>query len=55
MRRLKRLVETFIGHTLKGGFGQCFPPQNVVKMIVDILHPNENDKIIDPACGSGGF
>jgi len=47
--------ETFIGHALKGGQGQFFTPRNVVKMIVDILQPNENDKIIDPACGSGGF
>ena len=47
--------EIFIGHALKGGLGQFFTPRNVVKMIVDILQPNENDKIIDPACGSGGF
>jgi type I restriction enzyme M protein len=47
--------ETFIGHALKGGQGQFFTPRNVVKMIVDILQPDENDKIIDPACGSGGF
>jgi len=47
--------ETFIGHALKGGQGQFFTPRNVVKMIVDILQPNEFDKIIDPACGSGGF
>ena len=47
--------ETFIGHALKGGQGQFFTPRNVVRMIVDILQPNENDKIIDPACGSGGF
>ena len=47
--------ETFIGHALKGGQGQFFTPRNVVKMIVDILQPTENDKIIDPACGSGGF
>jgi type I restriction enzyme M protein len=47
--------ETFIGHALKGGQGQFFTPRNVVKMIVEILQPNENDKIIDPACGSGGF
>ena len=47
--------ETFIGHALKGGQGQFFTPRNVVKMIVDILQPSENDKIIDPACGSGGF
>lgn len=47
--------ETFIGHALKGGLGQFFTPRNVVKMIVDILQPTENDRIIDPACGSGGF
>ncbi|TAE03655.1 MAG: restriction endonuclease subunit M [Bacteroidetes bacterium] len=47
--------ETFIGHALKGGQGQFFTPRNVVRMIVDILQPSENDKIIDPACGSGGF
>ena len=47
--------ETFIGHALKGGQGQFFTPRNVVKMIVNILQPTEKDKIIDPACGSGGF
>jgi len=47
--------ETFIGHALKGGQGQFFTPRNVVKMMVDILQPEENDKIVDPACGSGGF
>jgi type I restriction enzyme M protein len=47
--------ETFIGHSLKGSQGQFFTPRNVVRMIVDILQPTENNKIIDPACGSGGF
>nr|BBN51385.1 N-6 DNA methylase [Halimeda borneensis] len=47
--------ETFIGYTLKGSQGQFFTPRNVVKMIVEILNPDENDKIIDPARGSGGF
>lgn len=47
--------ETFIGHALKGGQGQFFTPRNVVKMMVDILQPEETEKIIDPACGSGGF
>ncbi len=47
--------ETFIDHALKGGQGQFFTPRNVVKMIVDIIAPQETDKIIDPACGSGGF
>ena len=47
--------ETFIGHSLKGSQGQFFTPRNVVKMIVEILNPDEKEKIIDPACGSGGF
>jgi len=47
--------ETFIGDALKGGQGQFFTPRNVVKMMVNILDPNEDDLIIDPACGSGGF
>ena len=47
--------ETFIDHALKGGQGQFFTPRNVVKMMVEILDPDDSDIIIDPACGSGGF
>ena len=47
--------ETFIDHALKGGQGQFFTPRNVVKMMVEILDPDDNDMVIDPACGSGGF
>ena len=47
--------EVFITNALKGGQGQFFTPRNVVKMIIDILDPDPNDSILDPACGSGGF
>ena len=47
--------ETFIGPSLKGGQGQFFTPRNVVKLLVDLTGPSSNDKVIDPACGSGGF
>ena len=47
--------EVFTGHALKGGQGQFFTPRNVVQMTVDILDPQEDDLVIDPACGSGGF
>ena len=47
--------EVFIGHALKGSQGQFFTPRNVVQMMVDILEPDDEDLIIDPACGSGGF
>lgn len=47
--------EVFIHGALKGGQGQFFTPKNVVKTAIKILDPDIDDKIIDPACGSGGF
>ena len=47
--------EVFIGHALKGAQGQFFTPKNVVKMIVNMMDIQPNEKIIDPFCGSGGF
>jgi type I restriction enzyme M protein len=47
--------EIFIGPSLKGPQGQFFTPRNVVKMVVDMIDPGTDDRIIDPACGSGGF
>ncbi|HCG05663.1 MAG TPA: N-6 DNA methylase [Desulfovibrio sp.] len=47
--------ETFIGPALKGPQGQFFTPRNVVKMVIDMVDPQPDEKIIDPACGSGGF
>lgn len=47
--------ETIIGYSLKGDSGQFFTPKNIVKLIVYIVNPQKNEKIIDPATGSGGF
>ena len=47
--------EVFMGPALRGEEGQFFTPRNVVHMMVDIIDPNPEDVIIDPACGSGGF
>lgn len=47
--------EVFIGPTLRGEEGQFFTPRNVVHMMVEILDPTAKERIIDPACGSGGF
>lgn len=47
--------ETFIGRALKGGQGQFFTPRNVVRLMVNIVNPSEEETVIDPACGSGGF
>jgi len=47
--------EVFIGPALRGSEGQFFTPRNVVEMMVKIVDPKPWEKIIDPACGSGGF
>ncbi len=47
--------EVFIGPMLRGEEGQFFTPRNVVQMMVDVLDPKPKERIIDPACGSGGF
>ena len=47
--------EVFIGPALRGAEGQFFTPRNVVKMMVEILDPKPGERIMDPACGSGGF
>ena len=47
--------EVFIHRALKGGQGQFFTPKNVVKTAINILDIDDSEKVIDPACGSGGF
>ncbi|MGB8226553.1 MAG: N-6 DNA methylase [Sedimentisphaerales bacterium] len=47
--------EELIGTTFRGGEGQFFTPRNVVQMMIDVLQPKSNERILDPACGSGGF
>lgn len=47
--------ESFIDYTTKGSQGQFFTPRNVVKLIVNIAQLSYKDKLIDPACGTGGF
>ncbi len=47
--------EVFIQYALKGGQGQFFTPRNIVKLMVEIVKPQPNEIVIDPACGSGGF
>lgn len=47
--------EVFIGPALRGSEGQFFTPRNVVEMMVRIVDPKPGERIIDPACGSGGF
>lgn len=47
--------ETIVGPTLEGTKGEFFTPRNVVKMVVKMLDPEPGARILDPACGTGGF
>ncbi len=47
--------EELIGTAFRGGEGQFFTPRNIVQMMIDVMQPQSGEKIIDPACGSGGF
>ena len=47
--------ETIVSNTLKQEAGQFFTPRNIIKAMVEMMNPTENTRVLDPACGSGGF
>jgi len=49
------VYEQMVGRTFRGELGQFFTPRELVDFIVEVIHPNRESKILDPACGSGGF
>jgi len=40
---------------VRGGAGQYFTPRPVIRAIVDVMRPQPMTRIVDPACGTGGF
>lgn len=47
--------ERFMGDFFKGKMGQYFTPRNIVYFCVQMLDISEYERVLDPACGSGGF
>ncbi len=47
--------QKFLGRHAKGGRGQFFTPDPIIDFCVEIIQPKPDEKIIDPACGTGGF
>lgn len=47
--------EIFIGDAIKGQSGQFFTPQNAAEALVEMINPKGDAKVLDPACGAGGF
>ena len=47
--------ETFMDGFFKGHFGQYFTPREIIDFMVQMMHPQNHERVLDPACGSGGF
>ena len=47
--------ERFLGSYFKGDMGQYFTPRELVEFIIKMVEPDHEERILDPACGSGGF
>jgi len=50
-----KAFETFMGSYFRGDFGQFFTPRNIVKFVVSTLPIQNDSKVLDTSCGSGGF
>ena len=47
--------EQFMDGFFKGDFGQYFTPRDIIKFAIKMMKPEQSWKVLDPACGSGGF
>lgn len=43
------------GDTVKGDLGKYFTPRRAIKLMVQMLEPRPDQRVLDPACGTGGF
>ena len=50
-----KAYEEIVGSNLRGDRGEFFTPRNICAMMVSMVDPGEQDLILDPACGTGGF
>jgi len=47
--------EEVVGSNLRGDRGEFFTPRNACRMAVKMLDPRPGERLLDPACGTGGF
>jgi type I restriction enzyme M protein len=47
--------QTFVYRHQRGDRGEFFTPFPIVRLAVEMIDPHPHERIIDPACGSGGF
>jgi type I restriction enzyme M protein len=39
----------------QGDAGQFRTPRHIIDFMVEVINPSKSDKVLDPACGTGGF
>jgi len=49
------VFERMVGSTFRGELGAYFTPRELVEFCVQLVDPSAAGKVLDPACGSGGF
>ena len=47
--------QEIVGTNLRGDRGQYFTPRAAIRLVVEMLAPGEEERVLDPACGTGGF
>jgi type I restriction enzyme M protein len=47
--------EEIVGSNLRGDRGEFFTPRNACRMAVSMISPQPFERLLDPACGTGGF
>jgi type I restriction enzyme M protein len=47
--------QEIVGTNLRGDRGQYFTPRGAIKLMVQMLDPKPDERVLDPACGTGGF
>ncbi len=50
-----KAYEEIVGANLRGDRGEFFTPRNVMKMVVEMINPQVDEKVLDSSCGTGGF
>lgn len=50
-----KAYEEIVGSNLRGDRGEFFTPRNVMKMVVEMINPRTDEKVLDSSCGTGGF
>ena len=47
--------QELVKHNIRGDRGQYFTPRGPVDLMVEMLDPKPHERVMDPACGTGGF